>query len=78
MNITQMRLQEIVSENIRGFRQLQGLTQEALAAKARMSANFLSSFERGKSGLGLGSVEKIARVLKVEPSTLLIKDAFRQ
>ncbi len=73
-----MILQAIVSENIRGFRILRGLTQEALAAKSGMTTNFLSAFERGKSGLGLRSVEKIAKVLKVEPNVLLIKDAFKQ
>ncbi len=72
-----MILQEIVSENIRGFRLLRGFTQEALAVKASMSSNFISDFERGKSGLALGSIEKIAKVLKVEPSALLIKDAFK-
>lgn len=72
-----MKLDKIVSENIRGYRKKAGLTQEALAIKSGISPNYLACLERNEAGIALARLEKIAKTLKIEPNLLLIKDSYK-
>jgi len=70
-------LEKIVADNIRGFRKLRNLTQEALAVKSGITANYLACVERNEQGIAVARLEKLAKTLKIEPHLLLIKDAFK-
>jgi transcriptional regulator with XRE-family HTH domain len=73
-----VKLQKIVAANIKGYRKLKGLTQEALAAKAEMSSNHVARMERAEPGVGitLASIERICKALKIKPHLLLIERSW--
>jgi transcriptional regulator with XRE-family HTH domain len=73
-----VNLQKIVADNIRGFRKLRNLSQEALAIKSGISPNYLACVERNEAGIALTRLEKLAKTLKIEPYVLLIKDSYKK
>ncbi len=60
-------LQEQVGRRVRQLRKDQGLTQEALAAKAGLDYKHLGAIERGEKNVTMQNVERICRGLGVEP-----------
>jgi mRNA interferase RelE/StbE len=50
---------------VRVMRQMRGLSQAALAAKAEISQPVLSQFERGRRAPALASLRRLARALGV-------------
>jgi transcriptional regulator with XRE-family HTH domain len=72
-----MKIQEIAGDNIRYIRERRGLSQESLALEARMSRAYIGEVERAEKNISIGRLEKIAKVLKVQPNELLIKDFYR-
>lgn len=48
-----------------------GFSQEVLALKAALSANFIGNIERGKCDITLGSLARIASALEVEICSLI-------
>ena len=56
---------------LRELRGQTGLSQEALAAKAGVHRTYLSGVERGERNISLANLEKLARALDVDMSTLL-------
>ena len=50
---------------IREIREHKGLTQKALALKARMSITYLCNVELGKVDPGLSTLQRLAKALKV-------------
>jgi transcriptional regulator with XRE-family HTH domain len=71
-------LDKIVGDNVRGYRKKKNLTQEALAIKAGLSPNFLSAFENGRETLSLKRLEKLIKILKMEPHLLFIPESYKQ
>ena len=55
---------------LRGLRMREQMTQEELAAAARISVDFLSLIERGKSSPSFTNIEKLAKVLGVSVGEL--------
>jgi transcriptional regulator with XRE-family HTH domain len=53
------------------FREERGLSQTALAAKARISREYLWRLESGRQDPTLGTLEKLAKALKVKVTKLL-------
>jgi transcriptional regulator with XRE-family HTH domain len=64
-------LQRTLGKNLRGFREAEDLSQEAFAEVLGVHRTYMGALERGERNLSLRSVEKIARVLKIEPLLLL-------
>jgi transcriptional regulator with XRE-family HTH domain len=60
-------------EALRRFRSDAGLSQEALAERADLSADFVGFIERGDNVPTLTTILQLARALGVQPSTI-IKD----
>ncbi len=60
-----------IGARLRDFRKNAGLSLRDLAAKAEMSASFLSLVERGESSLSLTSLFGIARALEIDPADLI-------
>lgn len=56
---------------LRTFRLKQGLTQQQLAAKAKMSHAFLSNIETGKADPSLSTLKRLAQALGVTVSELV-------
>ena len=60
-----------VGKRIKEAREREGLTQEELAEYVDMSPTHISVIERGKKGLRLENLVRIANVLGVSPDELL-------
>ena len=71
-----MKLESIIGSNVRGFRKHLNLTQERLAEKADLHPTFVGDIERSNANITIDTLRKLAKALKVEPQTLLIKGSF--
>lgn len=61
----------IFARNLRSLRTAAGLTQEELAHLAGLHRTYVGSVERGERNISIRNVDKLAKVLKVDPSILL-------
>jgi len=68
-----MELRRIVAQNLRRLRQDRGLTQEELADRAGLNRNYVGMVEREENAPTVDTLEALAKALKVDPSTLLVK-----
>ena len=66
-----MESREVFARNLRYFRQVKGLSQEALAHEAGVDRTYISSLERGVYAVSIDTIDKICSVLDVEPADLL-------
>ncbi len=69
-----VKINSLISMNVKYFRKLKGLTQEKLAEKVEVSAVYISYLERGSKVPSLDLLAKIADALEVDPALLLIQD----
>jgi transcriptional regulator with XRE-family HTH domain len=60
------------------LRQRQGLSQRALAAKAKMSQTYLCNVEIGKADPSLTTLKRLARALGVNVSELVKEPQSRE
>jgi len=56
---------------LKKLRAARGMTQEALAEKAGISRTYIARLELGQQDPTLGTLEKLAKALKVKPGKLL-------
>jgi transcriptional regulator with XRE-family HTH domain len=68
-----MKLRRIVAQNLRRLRQDRDLTQEELADLAGINRNYVGMIEREENAASVDVLESLAKALKVDPSTLLVK-----
>jgi transcriptional regulator with XRE-family HTH domain len=73
-----MKLRKVVADNIRGFRNNLGISQEALALDSDVDRAYVGRIERFEFSVSLDILEKLAKTLKIEPNILLIKDAYKK
>lgn len=66
-----MRLVEIFGANVRRVRLQRKMTMEALAVEADLAYSYMGGIERGQRNASLAVIERIAKVLDVEPHTLM-------
>ena len=71
-----VNIYQIVGNNIRGFRNKKGWTQEKLAIRAEMNINYIGCIERAEKKVTLETMVKIARTLRIRPNLLLIENAY--
>jgi transcriptional regulator with XRE-family HTH domain len=64
-------LQRRVGLNLRAYREARGLSQEEFADVLNVHRTYMGSIERGERNLSLGSLEKIAGRIEVDPLDLL-------
>lgn len=57
--------------NVRALREERELSQEELAAKAKLHRTHISLIERGKRQAGLETIEALAKALQVQPADLM-------
>ena len=60
-----------LGSNIRKARTVVGLSQEALALKAKVDRSYMGRVERGEANITVDLLYKIADVIGVLPSSLL-------
>ncbi|MBX9845377.1 MAG: helix-turn-helix transcriptional regulator [Xanthobacteraceae bacterium] len=61
---------EALARNLRRFRQERDLSQEELAARARLTQHLISALELRKANPELNSLERVARALGVSVAEL--------
>ncbi len=66
-----MDIRDVFAANLREARHERGLSQDDLAYEADVSRSYLSQLEKGAFYASLKVIEKLAKVLKVEPASLL-------
>jgi len=67
----------ILSDNIRAFRKIRGLSQEALAEMCSLHRTYIGAVERGERNVTLSTLELIAGALGVSVPELLIKESIK-
>ena len=65
---------KILGNNLRKFREQQGITQEKLAEKAGISTSFYANLERGNRGMSIFVLADLAQTLGVSIDSLLMED----
>ena len=70
-----MDIRAVFARNLRKARQAKGLSQESLAHDADIDRTYISALERGVYGATIDMVDKLAKVLGVEASDLLLRSA---
>jgi transcriptional regulator with XRE-family HTH domain len=66
-----MDIREVFAANLRRLRHDQGLSQDDFAYEAKVSRSYLSQIEKGAYYASLKIIERLAKVLRVEPADLL-------
>ncbi len=66
-----MRTRDLLATNLRRIRQSRGLSQEELAHRAEIDRTYVSAIERSVYAASVDVIERLARVLEVEPAELL-------
>lgn len=69
-----MDLVQRLGLNVRKFRKLRGMSQEALSLDAEMKRSYLSDLERGTRNPSVRAVERLATALQVLPEDLFKSD----
>ncbi|WP_037180466.1 helix-turn-helix domain-containing protein [Rhodococcoides fascians] len=64
-------LQSVVGRNVRRYRREQGWSQNTFAVHIGMHRTYVAAVERGERNVTVGTVEKIANGLGVDPLILL-------
>jgi len=60
------QLQRCLSNNMKWYRKKNGFSQEKLAERASITANYIALIETGKSFPSLSTINKIAKGLNIE------------
>ena len=73
-----MDIRRVTGDNVRFIRQKRKLSQEALATKSGISLSYVKYVEKGEYAISIVKLEKIAKVLKVDPGLLLAPGAYHR
>lgn len=67
-----MDIIKVFAYNVKKYRTLIGLSQEAFAEKAGLHRTYISAVEREKRSIALDNVQKIADALEIETYLLFV------
>jgi len=65
------RVEVSAGESVRIIRELQGMSQNGLAAASSIPQSTISAIERGRINLGIERAKQLARALKCHPAVLV-------
>lgn len=60
-----------LGETVRRLREYEGISQEELADRCGLHRTYVGSVERGERNVSLANIVRLAKALKVSPSSLL-------
>ena len=66
-----LSLKQIVSKNVRAIRKAQGLSQQELAAKTKLSVRYVSRIENDPPDVTLHNLERLAKGLGITAAELI-------
>lgn len=69
-----MDILKVFAANVKKYRNIMGLSQEAFSEKAGLHRTYISAVEREKRSIALDNVQKIADALEIETYLLFIND----
>ena len=69
-----MDIIRVFAKNLKRYRKMIGLSQEAFADKAGLHRTYISAIERGKRSIALDNVQKIADALEIETYLLFVEN----
>ena len=64
------RAKQAFGSRVREARKAQGISQEKLAALAGLHRTYIGAIERGEQNVSVDNIDRLAKALKVKPSTL--------
>ena len=67
-------IRNVIAQNVKKYRKLNGMTQEALAEAAEVSNTYIANIECGQTWLSDKTLEKIASALNIDIYLLFISD----
>ncbi|WP_027628550.1 helix-turn-helix domain-containing protein [Ruminiclostridium cellobioparum] len=67
-----MDIIKVFANNVKKYRTLKGLSQEAFAEKTGLHRTYISAVEREKRSIALDNVQKIADALEVDTYLLFL------
>lgn len=67
-----MDIIKVFASNVKRYRNLKGLSQEAFAEKAGLHRTYISAVDREKRSIALDNVQKIADALEIKTYLLFI------
>ena len=67
-----MDIIKVFGSNVKYYRQVVGLSQEALAEKCGMHRTYISAIECFRRSISLENIQRIADALAIEPYNLFI------
>ena len=73
-----MDVRKVFAANLLRLRKDKGLSQEALAHEVGIDRTYVSALERGVYSASIDMVTRLAKVLGVEPSAMLIEKPPRK
>lgn len=68
------RIRNIIAQNVKKYRKLNNLTQEALAEAAEVSNTYIANIECGQSWISDKTAEKIAQALHIDEYLLFVPE----
>ncbi|MEA5011124.1 MAG: helix-turn-helix transcriptional regulator [Angelakisella sp.] len=68
-----MDIVKVFASNVKKYRTMKSLSQEAFAEKAGLHRTYISAVEREKRSIALENVQKIANALEIETYLLFIE-----
>jgi len=68
------RIRNVIAQNVKKYRKLNNLTQEALAEAAEVSNTYIANIECGQSWISDKTAEKIAQALHIDEYLLFIPE----
>jgi transcriptional regulator with XRE-family HTH domain len=66
-----------IGDNIRGFRNKLGISQEKLAEYAEIDRSYIGCVERAEKSVSAEVLFRIGKGLKIKPHLLFIKNSYR-
>lgn len=67
-------IRSVIAKNVKKYRKLKGMTQEALAEAAEVSNTYIANIECGQTWLSDKTLEKISSALNIDIYLLFISD----
>jgi transcriptional regulator with XRE-family HTH domain len=73
-----VKVEKMVGENVRAYRERENLSQEKLAELAGLHRTYIGQVERAEKNITVRNLYRIGKALKIPPYLLLIPESYRE